>query len=73
MEGGLKKYISVIIVLGFIVLSPQKLISEKFSIKFGMGLSYGGRINDIWTMTTNYFTPGTEREAEPSEIVSSAV
>lgn len=69
MENGIKKYISVIFVLGFIVLFPQKLISNVVSIKFGMGLSYGGRINDIWTTTTNYFIQGTERKVKKFSTV----
>lgn len=64
MEGALKRYISVIFLLGFIVLSPQNLVSNVVSIKFSMGLSYGGRINDIWTPTTDYFIQGTEREGK---------
>lgn len=64
MENGIKKYISLMLILGFIVLSPQNLVSNVVSIKFGMGLSYGGRINDIWTTTTDYFIQGTEREGK---------
>ncbi len=64
MEEGIKKYISLVIVLGFIILSPQKLISSVFYIKLSIGLSYGGNINDLWTTTTNYFIQGTEKESK---------
>lgn len=59
----MKKYISLVIVLGFIMLSPQKLISSVFYIKLSLGISYGGYINDLWTNTTNYFIQATEKEA----------
>ncbi|MFC2167314.1 hypothetical protein ACFLQZ_05050 [Acidobacteriota bacterium] len=65
----MKKNISLIIILGFFVLSPQKLLSNVFSIKFGMGLSYGGRINDLWTTTSNYFIQGTGRDVKKFSTV----
>jgi len=52
------------LILGFIVLSPQKLLSNVFSIKLGMGLSYGGHVNDIWTTTTDYFIQGTDKDVK---------
>lgn len=65
----MKKYISVVIVLGFIVLSPQKLMSNVFSIKLGIGISYGGHVNDIWTTTTNYFIQGTDKDVKKFSTV----
>ena len=60
----MKKYISVAIFLGCLALSPNHLVSSVFSIKVGMGLSFGGRISDIWTTTTDYFIQETEKEIE---------
>ena len=65
----MKKYFFSLIVLGVLVLNPQNLISDKFSIKLGVGLSYGGRINDLWTTTTNYFIQGTEKEVKKFSTV----
>ena len=59
----MKKPILLVIVLGFIMLSPQKLISSVFYIKLSLGISYGGYINDLYTNTTNYFIQATEKEA----------
>ena len=60
----MKKNISLLLILGFVVLSPQKLLSDVFSIKLGIGLSHGGRINDLWSTTTGYFVQGTEKDVK---------
>lgn len=70
MEEGIKKYISLVIVFGFIIFSPPKLISSVFYIKLSLGLSYGGNINDLWTNTTNYFIQGTEKDAKKHSTVN---
>ena len=34
-----------------------------------MGLSYGGRVNDIWTTTTDYFVQGTDKDVKKFSTV----
>lgn len=65
----MKKKIFLIIFLGFIALSPQKLISEKFSIKLGAGLSFGGRIDDLWSTTTDYFIQEIDKDVKKFSTV----
>ncbi|MCJ7579176.1 MAG: hypothetical protein MUP98_01415, partial [Candidatus Aminicenantes bacterium] len=65
----MRKNIFLMFILGFIVLSPINLVSNVFSIKLGMGLSFGGHINDLWTTTTNYFIQGTDKDVKKFSTV----
>ncbi|MFC2161370.1 hypothetical protein ACFLRX_06940 [Acidobacteriota bacterium] len=60
----MKKTIFLGFILGFIFLSPQNLISEKFSIKIGAGLSFGGTISDLWSTTTEYFIQRIDKDVK---------
>jgi opacity protein-like surface antigen len=66
----LKKYISLILVLGFMAHYPQKLAASFFTIKPNIGISYGGSISDTWTTTSNYFNYRAEKNVDKSFTVN---
>lgn len=66
----MKKYISLFIALGLMAQFPQKLTANFFSIKPSAGISYGGKIMDRWSLTSDYFNFRPEDNIDKSATVN---